>query len=346
MTTHFIGTTFQPNSQWHQDEKNLIQSIRQQINQHFPDQSNLFINSTWFGPQFDNGEYQKFQALVEQNKKFDNVFLLAAADPVFLNHQQIQKIVNDVEASNLFLLGHFDSPYNFNFHSFVIPNYFEQYNNNELMLKTPTNIFLNYNRKPRDHRIELVNKLFENNLQNLGIITLGKNNNVYNRSNLSSMPLNLRETPNKGNWGMSMEFGIPHDIHSLGNMDIWQSCFLNIVGETEFFPWDHTFVSEKTWKPVIGLRPFVVNGQSKIYAWLRDHGFKTFNHHWPHIEIEDVPEYEVHNSIVSLIKYISSLSESDIKNLYQYMLPDLVYNKNRFFEFGREQKHKTEHLFQ
>lgn len=346
MTTHFIGTTFQPNSQWHQDEKNLIKSIHNQIDQHFASQKNLFINTTWFGPQFDNNEYKKFERLVEQTQKFDNVFLLAAADPVFLNHDQIQQMVNDVSASRLFLLGHFDSLYDFNFHSFVIPQYFEQYHDDELVLKSPSNLFLNYNRKPREHRIELVNKIFENNLQTLGIITLGENHNVYNKSNLNSIPLNLQETPNAGNWGMSMEFGIPHDIHTLGNIDIWQNCFLNIVGETEFFPWDHTFVSEKTWKPIIGLRPFVVNGQSKIYAWLRRHGFRTFNHYWPQIKIENIPEYKVHDSIVNVIKYIAGMSKDQITNLYQDMLPDLLHNKNRFFEFGQEQKLKAEHLFQ
>jgi hypothetical protein len=343
MSTYFIGTTFAPNSQWHNDEKNLIQSIQNQIDQHFANKKNLFINTTWFGPQFPNGQYQKFESLVEKHEEFDNVFLLAAPDPVYLNHDQILQLANSVKSTKTFLLGNFDSPYNFNFIGSVLPKYFEAYSDHDLMLQKAKYIFINYNRKPRDHRIQMVNKLFKNNLQALGIITLGENNNIYNRQNLSLHPLNLNETPNEGNWGMSMEFGIPHDIHTLGNINLWQNCFLNVVGETEFLPWDNTFVTEKTWKPIIGMRPFVINGQTKIYSWLRTHGFRTFNHFWPHIKMEDLTEFEVHDSIVAVIKYLVT---QDLNKMYQHMLPDLQHNRDRYFEFAQEQKFRMNNLFE
>ena len=38
-----IGTTFQSNSQWHEDETALINSITQQINQQWPIGKNLLI---------------------------------------------------------------------------------------------------------------------------------------------------------------------------------------------------------------------------------------------------------------------------------------------------------------
>ena len=59
MATFKIGTTFARNSQWHQDEINLVANIESQINRMFPTGNNLLINTTWFGPQFDNGEYIK-----------------------------------------------------------------------------------------------------------------------------------------------------------------------------------------------------------------------------------------------------------------------------------------------
>ena len=157
--------------------------------------------------------------------------------------------------------------------------------------------------------------------------------------------LNLGESPNDGNWGMSMEFGIPHDIHTLGNMDLWRQHFLTVISETEFLPWDHTFVTEKTWKPIIGMRPFVINGQTKIYNWLRSHGFRTFNHYWPQVKTENLTEFEVHDSIVAVIKYLHTLNQQDIKQMYQDMQPDLEYNRKRFFEFSREQRQKVDNLF-
>jgi hypothetical protein len=120
-------------------------------------------------------------------------------------------------------------------------------------------------------------------------------------------------------------------------MDYWQQHFINLVSETEFLPWDNTFLSEKTFKPILGLRPFLLNGQTQIYSWLRSRGFKTFNHYWSDIKIEDVAEYEVHPAIVQVVKRLSQLSQDELQSMYRDMLPDLKHNRERFFEFGREQ---------
>jgi hypothetical protein len=159
----------------------------------------------------------------------------------------------------------------------------------------------------------------------------------------------LDEEPNdyakEGNWGMEMTFGIPHDIHSLGNMNYWQNHFLTIVSETEFNPWDNMFISEKTWKPILGLRPFIINGQTKIYKYLRSQGFKTFNQYFNGIELENLKEFEVHDSIISVLKYLVTLNKKEIMSMYNDMLPDLIHNKARFFEFAQEQNNQINNIF-
>jgi hypothetical protein len=274
------------------------------------------------------------------------VFLLAAADPVFLSPDQITSIQTETQAK-LYLIGHFDSEYYFNFHSQVLPKYFVQYSTDQLELRDLAYIYVNYNRKPRDHRSALVNQLINEDLLKHGVVTLGKQNNIFSKEITPSQHLTLNETPDNavGNWGMSMEFGIPHDIHSLGNMQIWQQHFLNVVGETEFLPWDNMFISEKTWKPILGLRPFVINGQTKIYQYLRDQGFRTFEKYFNNVELENIPEHQVHDSIVAVIKYLSSLPKDELISMYQHMLPDLIHNRNRFFEFSAEQTRKIGALF-
>jgi hypothetical protein len=177
---------------------------------------------------------------------------------------------------------------------------------------------------------------------------LGKNDKTYNKQDevLCLLLGESIEEYKEGNWGMTDTFGIPHDIHTLGNIETWRTHFLTIVSETEFWPWDNTFVSEKTWKPIIGLRPFVLNGQTKIYKYLRDNGFYTFNHYWPHIEMEELPEFEVHNSLINVIKFLSTLSNTTLLEMYADMLPALEHNRNRFFEFANEQQYKIDHLFE
>lgn len=348
MPTKFIGTTFPPSSQWHQDEIDLIETILKQINRAWPDDQNLFINTTWFGPQFTNNTYQTFLEITEKNK-FDNLFLLAAADPVFVNPEQIESMVARSGVKKVFKCGHFDGEHQFNFHSQVIPKYFKNYSIDELKMGFPDHIYLCYNRKPREHRVDLIKKLVEQNLTDHGIISLGRNDEIYSNNSLNDLCFLLDETPEdyakEGNWNLSMKIGIPHDIHSLGNMDFWRGHFLTIVSETEFFPWDNLFVSEKTWKPIIGLRPFLINGQTQVYRWLRQHGFRTFERYWPDIEIEDLPEYEVHDSIVSVVRWLSILSRSEIQKIYQEMLLDLLHNRERFFEFAKEQSYKIQTLF-
>ena len=88
---HFIGTQFPPSFLWARYEISIIDSVKKQINIKFADQKNLLINLTWFGPQFNNGEYSKYLELIGQ--KFDNLFLLSTVDPAMINPPQIEEMV-------------------------------------------------------------------------------------------------------------------------------------------------------------------------------------------------------------------------------------------------------------
>ena len=345
MSVEFIGVTFPKSSQWYNDEVCSIETIKLQIDKNFSNQKNLFINTTWFGPQFNNGQYEKFKNICS-SQQFDNVFLLAAADPVFLADYQIIE-VQQISGGKLHLIGHFDTPYSFNFHSIVIPKYFKNYSKEQLKMSDPKYIFINYNRKPRTHRSLLVEALLDKGLDKYGIITHGIDNanNKFNE-NRYTHSITLGETVDeigKENQWWAEQFGIPHDIHSLGRMDIWQHHFLTVVGETEGNNDVPTFVSEKTWKPMIGLRPFIINGQRKVYQWLRDRGFRTFNQYWSHIPIEG--SEETPKMCAAVVEYLSSKTKVELLLMYQNMLPDLIHNQQRFYEFSKEQKHKMENIF-
>jgi hypothetical protein len=131
-------------------------------------------------------------------------------------------------------------------------------------------------------------------------------------------------------------------MYSLHNIDIWKHTFLYINGATEFNPINDIFCQQDMFKPFIGLRPFVINGVQKTYRWLQVRGFRTFNHYWSHIDIEDG---DVHNTIIELIKFLNNMSHTELLSMYNDMLPDLRYNQKRFFEFAQEEKYKMDHLF-
>jgi hypothetical protein len=342
MTTWFVGGNFPPDWGWSADERELISSVRNQIDQTFDQGGNLLINSTWFGPQFDNGLWQKYKKIIASHD-ISRMFVIAAADPVFLNHEQLSSMRDEINGE-MFLLGHFDTEYYFNFHSQVVAKYFDRRPITDVLMRDPCYLYLNYNRKPRNHRNSFVNKLLENKLNTIGIVTLGQYDAVFATEVIPKMYLTLGETADQVSaWpGTYPDFGIVKDGHSLGRLDIWQNHFLNIVGETEFLPWDNMFISEKTWKPILGLRPFVINGQQKIYQYLRDEGFKTFNDYWSWIDIENG---DVHDTIIELIKYLQSLPKSQLVSMYTSMLPDLLHNREHFDVYANRQKQKISNLF-
>jgi hypothetical protein len=336
MSTQSIGVTFPTTSQWNPDEVALIAKVHRQIEETFPTGNNLLINLTWFGPQFNTGEYNKISKL-----KADRVFFMSAVDAPMINADQLDQTAQQLEAQETYYLGNFETQHQFSFIATLLPKYFKNYTDIDLGLTEVKHLYVNYNRKPRPHRVDLVNHLIAEGLDNLGVITLGKDA-FY--SNGPAPVIFLDEQPEdyaqEGNWGHGLAFGIPHDIHSLGNMTIWRNHFLNIVGETEFNPWDPMFITEKTWKPILGLRPFLINGQPQIYQYLRNNGFCTFEQYFP------VDQQEVHAGIVDTVKYLRQLSASSISDLYHTMLPDLLHNRNRFSEFVQEQQHKINNLFQ
>ena len=347
MSVIVLGTTMPLNGYWGPRELDCLTSLTNQINIKFNNQYNMIINLTWFGPQFLKSDYYNLNNYTDI--PIDNLFLIASVDPIMMVPEQINEIVTKLGNPVVYQLGNFDNGLQFNFFSMAVADNFNNYHNDDIVLKDLKWIFLNYNRKPREHRVKFVRKLINQNLLKYGVVTIGKPNIIYNNDPENDLYITVPDSPEqlaayeKLFPDTKKNFGIPEDILTVGDLNIWKHHFLNVISETEFNPWDNIFVSEKTWKPIIGLRPFLFNGNVRTYRWLRDNGFRTFSHYFDNIET--AKECEVLDSLISAIKYLISLNKNEILSMYNDMLPDLIYNKDRFFEFAQEQKYKIENLF-
>ena len=84
-----------------------------------------------------------------------------------------------------------------------------------------------------NHRIQLMEKLFENNLIDKGYTSLGTFEDWQNKSKFDTLPivLDVDKEYTLGN-EIAGDVGIPNDILSLGNNTIWCKHFLNVVTET------------------------------------------------------------------------------------------------------------------
>jgi len=309
----------------------------------------LLINTTWFGPQFDNGEWQRVQQLIDQNQQYHNLFMLAVIDPQYLRQQELEYIQQSLGIQRTRYIGMYEnSEHEWNFHAVAVQKHCPQYLESDLLPTELDRAFLLYQRKPRPHRIAITQQLIDRGVLDCGIVTLGSNeDHNYDWTQQTDIPrvLTIEDDPAdyKHNGATTDFSGIPNDLVSLGRLDIWRRCFLNVVSETEFERDQPRFVTEKMWKPIIGLRPFVIHGQTKTYQWLRQQGFRTFNHHWSHIDVEH--NSDVHQTTVDVLQWVCALTPQQRLDLYHAMLPDLKHNAARYQEFAQEQWVKMHNLF-
>ena len=347
-----IGTTFPSHWTYGKEEIEMFDKTATQIEDKFPNARNLLINTTWFGPQFKdiNDEWSKIEKLFASSEPYDNLFLLSLIDPFYLMEQDVELICNKLAIKETYRIGMFlDTPYEYNFHAIVGEDLMPKYNDDDVMLKEYNKDFLCYQRKPRVWRVDFANLVKENNLLDNGVITLGaKTDEDFDWSEGKTWePITLDEShePYKhdGQNDPTHYGGIPNDLVTVGRLDIWNQCFLYVSSETVFNVWEPLFVNERIWKSMIGLRPYVIQGNPDTYQWLEGHGFKTFNNYWPHIKMED--SKTVLDDIIQVLKFLDSKPADEKMAMYKDMLPDLKYNKKRFYEFSREQKNKMENIF-
>lgn len=349
-----IGVKLNLDYQAGRQEHQVYEELRQQIAARWPDDHNLIVSLTWFGPQFTNGAYEQLMSLIDSGVRVDRLFWFCLIDPLTVLPSWLDRIEQQLQPTETYRVGvAFPGPHTFHMHSIFLSDEMPQYAEEDLRMTDPEYLFLAYNRKPKPHRIRLVEKILEAELDRYGIVTIGKNDANYNVSEglVTDKYIKLDgDDPelytNNGAFVLFTQFGrVPYDCATLGRLDIWQRHFLNVVSETEYRPWDTVFPTEKILKPIIGLRPFVINGQTTEYQWLRDQGFKTFNQYWPNIELEQVTETQVQDSIVAVLKYLAAQPKHEIVSMYQDMLPALEHNRARWFEFAREQRIKVGGMF-
>ncbi len=156
------------------------------------------------------------------------------------------------------------------------------------------NDFLCYQRKPNHHRPQVYDALKDRN----GVVTIGTQEFAIN-SNLTWATIDKDYNPNISNPGdifkvePEFNFKVYNDITTLGNIDVWNDSFLIIVSETFGDPTGY-FYSEKTFKPMMGKRPFITLGANDgYYQGLRDKGYHTFENDFPRYYQRQVDEYAV-----------------------------------------------------
>ena len=194
--------------------------------------------------------------------------------------------------------------------------------------------FMCLNRKPHQHRLRLYNQLEARGLLEHGLVSFGSNTGVAVRT-LPDDQGGCDLAPNGG----TKQNGIANDLVSLGNIKNWNRCLINIVTETVFDIKLHHFVSEKIYKPILGMRPFLVYATDGAVDWLESRGFQTFVR-----DFRDITDLDLANpdNISLFLDALSKQSQDYLQTKYQELLPKVQHNVENFHRHCQLQLDKVE----
>ena len=202
--------------------------------------------------------------------------------------------------------------------------------------------FVNFNRRAHIHRIILVDKLLKAGLDKDMILTLSTNG--YTGSiPWDPAPFNFFDFSELKN-----KLPITYDIQDLItnnpvdiNFNAQTSAYIDITSETYCIPHsnsvnhstivpDHIFFSEKTFKPIICMQPFIQVNHAHSLKHLRELGYKTF-HPFINEEYDDeVNNYTRVDRIFEEITRLSKLNDEQFGELLKSLLPTLIHNQETY----------------
>jgi len=180
-------------------------------------------------------------------------------------------------------------------------------------------IFLNYNRRNKYHRMQLVQNFYNLDIMKFGLVSLGNLNDYnpddYNPEFIKGIPYKFDNT----DLDVNQAFGI--------NINDFLDSYISVVTESHFNQ-NELFITEKICKPFFGLHPFIHVGAPYFLKYLKSIGYKTFSKWWDESYDE---ELNVDKRIIMITKQVKELTEMSHKCLHQMlkeMLPILEDNYN------------------
>lgn len=122
---------------------------------------------------------------------------------------------------------------------------------------------------------------------------------------------------------------IPNDSMHI-NVDAHLRSFLHVVTETCYYQ-DFNHLTEKIFKPIVMMQPFVLASTKGGLKYLKSYGFKTFSK-WIDESYDDIEDpYRRLDAITEEIEKICALTKDEQRVMYNEMLPILMHNRNHFY---------------
>jgi hypothetical protein len=116
--------------------------------------------------------------------------------------------------------------------------------------------------------------------------------------------------------------------------DLYTSSYVHIISETRFLEGVSSFISEKTWRPVNNLQPFIMVSSPNMLKKLHELGFKTFH---PFIDESYDSEFD-HKTRMSMIyaqiEKLNTMPLQELHNWYYSIVDILLHNQSHLKSFA------------
>jgi len=109
-------------------------------------------------------------------------------------------------------------------------------------------------------------------------------------------------------------------------LEFYPDIFVDIVSET-FTSGNSFYPTEKTFRPMLLKKPFIIMGAANHLIYLRQMGFKTFSDFWSE-DYDGLTRKARYQKIIELIDFIASRSKDELHDMYQRMQSILDHNYN------------------
>ena len=224
--------------------------------------------------------------------------------------------------------------------------------------------FLSYNRVIREYRLALIAMIYEMELQDKGIISLGAKE--VDSAFGGVWPTHIRDFIKDKQQNEAVSSALEkikplYPIDADGDIDAnwvykdgekwggavgqwsnfshqYKRIYFNVVTESCYYE-DCIYMSEKVFKPISNLVPFIIVSNPFFLAKLREIGFKTFSP-W----IDESYDEETNNDkrffmILDEVKRLCNMTKKEIHKWYYEMEDILIYNQDHFANY-KLQDHK------
>jgi hypothetical protein len=206
---------------------------------------------------------------------------------------------------------------------------------------TQDRLFLNWNRRIRDHRSLILANFLQNNLMDQIHMSFDKDlpfdhwmQRLTHHASMYNLELNSKEFYEEFYHSLPLildsnnlhKFPVEDDF--IDPAEWYDKTFISLSSET-YFRESIIHMTEKTMKPIIFKHPFITIGPKHTLKYIKKMGFKTFNDYWN--EDYDEDDYQDRmNKIIQICKDINNWDNNKLQEFHRGVSDRLEYNFKLF----------------